>query len=295
MQKSLIVRPYKPGLGAWIEHCDLSQPQSVENHALLNQALIEHGVLFFRGQHLGAAQQLEAARLFGEPLRKNIYLDAHPDQPEIEVIEHSGKTGSGGTDNWHIDVSWQPAPPKATLLHAVEIPDNGGGDTLWVSATGAYSLLDPDLARYFEKLRAVHTFLVAPKRERLTDLLQGYRANPQQQTAEQHQARLASGLQQYPPIEVPVIKTHPQNGRKMIFVNEGHTSHLLGVSRTASQGLLNLLFDLLKTPEIQLRHSWQQGDVAIWDNRQVQHYAVRDYGPARRRIHRVTLAHDGVF
>jgi taurine dioxygenase len=81
----------------------------------------------------------------------------------------------------------------------------------------------------------------------------------------------------------------------MIFVNEGHTSHILGVSRTASQGLLNLLFDVLKTPEIQLRHSWQQGDVAIWDNRQVQHYAVRDYGAVRRRIHRVTLEHDGIF
>lgn len=112
MQNALTIRPYKLSLGAWVEHCDLSQQQSAADRALLNQALIDHGVLFFRGQHLSPAEQLAAAWIFGEPLRKNIYLDAHPEQPEIEVIEHSGKTGSGRTDNWHIDVSWQPPPPR---------------------------------------------------------------------------------------------------------------------------------------------------------------------------------------
>ena len=94
---------------------------------------------------------------------------------------------------------------------------------------------------------------------------------------------------------MPVIKTHPETGRKLVFVNEGHTSHVLGVSKTASQSLLNYLYDLIKTPEVQARFEWRAGDVAIWDNRQVQHYAARDYGSARRRIHRITLEHDGVF
>jgi taurine dioxygenase len=295
--QELRIRRYKPLIGAVIESVDLSQPLSEDNRRDLNQALVDHGVIFIRDQKLSPAQHVTLARVFGNPIRKNIYLPAVAEYPEFEVIAHSDKTRSGGTDNWHVDVSWQLQPPKATVLHAQEIPEGGGGDTIWTSSAAVYDLLDPDLARYFEKLRAVNTFLASPKKDALSDLLGGYELpeGTPVETVEEGLARVRDAAQKFPPIEVPVIKTHPENGRKLVFVNEGHTSHLLGVSKTASQSLLNYLYDLIKTPEVQARFEWREGDVAIWDNRQVQHYAARDYGSARRRIHRVTLEHDGVF
>ncbi|WP_144114014.1 TauD/TfdA dioxygenase family protein [Paraburkholderia sp. BCC1886] len=293
----LRVRRYKPLIGAVIENVDLSQPLSEDNQQVVRQALVDHGVIFFREQTLTPEQHVALARVFGTPVRKNVYLPAVTGFPEIEVIAHSEKTQSGGTDNWHVDVSWQHQPPKATVLHAQEIPEGGGGDTIWTSSTAVYDLLDPDLARYFEKLTAVNTFLASPKKQALADLLSGYDIpeGTSEQSVAAGLARVRDASAKYPPIEVPVIKTHPENGRKLVFVNEGHTSHLLGVSKTASQSLLNYLYDLIKTPEVQARFEWRAGDVAIWDNRQVQHYAARDYGSARRRIHRVTLEHDGVF
>jgi taurine dioxygenase len=295
--QELRVRRYKPLIGAVIENVDLSQPLSEANRQSLRQALVDHGVIFFREQTLTPAQHVALAHIFGNPVRKNIYLPAVAGFPEIEVIAHGDKARSGGTDNWHVDVSWQQQPPKATVLHAQEIPEGGGGDTIWSSAAAVYDLLDPDLARYFEKLTAVNTFIASPKKGALSELLSGYDIpdGSEESSVEAGLARVRDAAQKYPPIEVPVIKTHPENGRKLVFVNEGHTSHLLGVSKTASQSLLNYLYDLVKTPEVQARFEWRKGDVAIWDNRQVQHYAARDYGSARRRIHRITLEHDGVF
>jgi taurine dioxygenase len=292
--QDLSVRRYKPLVGALIENVDLTKPLSDRNRQDLNRALIEHGVIFIRNQELNFAQHVELARIFGNPIRKNIYLPSVSEFPEIEVIAHDENTKSGGTDNWHVDVSWQRQPPKATVLHIKQVPPGGGGDTIWASSTAVYDLLDPDLARYFEKLTAVNTFLASPKKAALSDLLTGYAAGGQE-TVEEGQARVRDASIKFPPIEVPVVKTHPETGRKLIFVNEAHTSHLLGVSKTASQSLLNYLYDLIKTPEVQARFEWQEGDVAIWDNRQVQHYALRDYGKAPRRIHRVTLDYDGVF
>jgi taurine dioxygenase len=290
------IHRYKPLVGAIVENADLSRPLSDDNKRALNQALVDHGVIFFRRQTLTPAQHVALAGVFGKPIRKNIYLPSVAGFPEIEVIAHSDKTQSGGTDNWHVDVSWQHEPPKATVLHLQENAGNGGGDTIWTSSTAVYDLLDPDLARYFEKLTAVNSFIASPKKQHLSDLLGGYAPQDgKTETEAERLARVKDASQKFPPIEVPVIKTHPENGRKLVFVNEGHTSHILGVSKTQSQSLLNYLYDLIKTPEVQARFEWQVGDVAIWDNRQVQHYAARDYGSARRRIHRVTLEYDGKF
>ena len=292
--QDISIRPYKPLIGAVIENIDLTRPLSDQNKQDLNRALVQHGVIFFRKQALSFAQHVDLARIFGNPIRKNIYLPSVEGFPEIEVIAHDENTKTGGTDNWHVDVSWQRQPPKATVLHIKQLPPDGGGDTIWASSTAVYDLLDPDLARYFEKLTAVNTFFASPKKEALSDLLTGY-AEGREETAEEGLARVQDATVKFTPIEVPVVKTHPETGRKLIFVNEAHTSHLLGVSKTASQSLLNYLYDLVKTPEVQARFAWQEGDVAIWDNRQVQHYAVRDYGKAPRRIHRVTLEYDGAF
>ena len=290
------IERYKPLVGAVVSDIDLAQPISESDRKTLNRALVEHGVLFFREQTLTPAQHLALAQVFGQPIRKNIYIPSVEGYPDIEVIAHGEHSTSGSTDNWHVDVSWQINPPKATVLQIQEVPAGGGGDTLWSSSAAAYDLLDPDLARYLEKLTALNTFLAAPKKPHLSDFLSGYeRDDGRQESVDEGLDRVRDASLRFPPIEVPVIKTHPASGRKVVFVNEAHTSHLLGVSKTASQHLLGLLYDLIKTPEIQARWEWRQGDIAIWDNRQVQHYAARDYGQARRRIHRVTLAHDGVY
>ena len=287
---------YQPLIGAVVSGIDLSRPIADGDRQRLAQALVEHGVLFFRQQTLTPAQHLALARVFGEPIRKNVYIPSVDGFPDIEVIAHGEHSTSGSTDNWHVDVSWQVNPPKATVLQIQEVPAGGGGDTVWSSSAAAYDLLDPDLARYLEKLTALNTFLAAPKKPHLSDFLSGYeRDDGRQETAAEGLERIRDASLRFPPIEVPVIKRHPESGRKVIFVNEAHTSHLLGVSKVASQHLLGLLYDLIKTPEVQARWAWQPGDIAIWDNRQVQHYAARDYGQARRRIHRVTLAHDGAF
>ncbi len=236
--QDIIIRPYKPLIGAVIENIDLTRPLSGQNERDLYHALVQHGVIFFRKQALSFAQHVELARVFGNPIRKNIYLPSVEGFPEIEVIAHDENTKSGGTDNWHVDVSWQRQPPKATVLHIRQVPPGGGGDTIWASSTAAYDLLDPDHARYFEKLTAVNTFFAAPKKAALSDLLTGY-AGGGQEMAEEGLARIREAAVKFPPIEVPVVKTHPETGRKLIFVSEAHTSHLLGVSKTASQSLLN--------------------------------------------------------
>ncbi|MDH2399889.1 TauD/TfdA family dioxygenase [Bradyrhizobium sp. SSUT18] len=187
--QNLSVRPYKPLIGAVIENVDLTKPLSDRNREDLNRALVEHGVIFIRNQALNDAQHVELASIFGKPIRKNIYLPSVSAFPEIEVIAHDEHTKSGGTDNWHVDVSWQREPPKATVLHIKQVPAGGGGDTIWASSSAAYDLLDPDLARYFEKLTAVNTFVASPKKAALSDLLSGYAAG-HRETAEEGLARV---------------------------------------------------------------------------------------------------------
>jgi taurine dioxygenase len=242
---------------------------------------VDHGVLFFRDQAFDPARFLDVARIFGEPYKQNEYSHGLPGYPEIEVLENSAKRQQKA-DVWHADVTWQPNPPKATLLHAQNLPSEGG-DTVWSNTAAAYDLLDPKLAAYLETLTAVNTFEVS----RLKDyLLTDYYGRWPKEGGEQ---RLAEARAQHPPIEVPVIATHPETGRKVINVNEGHTSHIKNLSRVAANSILTLLFDLIKTPEIQARFKWKPGSVAVWDNRQVQHYGVNDYDQEFRKLHRLTI------
>ena len=136
----LRIRKLKPLIGAVIDHIDLSKPIGEDDRAALYQALVDHGVVFFRGQYLSPPQHLALARVFGTPVRKNIYIPSVEGFPEIEVIAHNEKTLSGNTDNWHVDVSWQVNPPKATVLQIQEVPEGGGGDTIWASSAAVYDL-----------------------------------------------------------------------------------------------------------------------------------------------------------
>lgn len=272
---------YRPRIGALVSGIDLAQPLSDARKAELNHALLSHGVLFFREQELTPERFVEVARLFGEPYKQNEYNHSHERVPEIEVLENSG-VRQQKADIWHADVTWQRNPPKATALYARELPKEGG-DTIWSSSAAAYDLLDPKLAAYLETLTAVNTL----EATRLPEYLRGEHGGRYE--AAGGEERLAAARALHPPVDVPVIATHPETGRKTIFVNEGHTSHIKNVSKVANLSLLALIFDVIKTPELQARFSWKRGSLAIWDNRQVQHYGVNDYGSELRRFHRLTI------
>lgn len=266
------VRRHTPILGATVTGLDLRREIDAETAARLRQALREHGVLFFRDQHLTPSRFLDVARLFGEPLRHNPYIPSVNEHSGVEIIESGVDKRTLANEAWHADVTWRPDPPKATALYAVELPPLGG-DTVWTSSTGAYASLDPLLAAYLETLTAVN-FVDAS----------GHARTPGRDE------RLDELRQKHPPIDVPVIKTHPETGQKYVFVTELHTTYIKGVSRTTSESLLRLLFGVLADPVLHARFTWRPGSLAIWDNRLVQHRAIHDYGEQRRVLYRATLA-----
>lgn len=269
------VEPYTPNIGALVSGVDLARPLGAATRVELRQALLQYGVLFFREQALGPDQVLEVARIFGAPLRHNPYIPSPEGHSGLEIIESGTSGGRLANEAWHADVTWRPNPPKATLLYAVELPPHGG-DTVWTSSTGAYRNLPPLLAAYFETLTAVNS----------VDASGHHRKPGADERLEELRAK-------HPPLDVPVIKTHPETGEKYIFVNELHTTYLKGLSRTTSESLLRVLFHALENPELHARFVWRPGSLAIWDNRLVQHRAVRDYGQRRRVLYRVTLADPG--
>ncbi|MET0386916.1 MAG: TauD/TfdA family dioxygenase [Polyangiales bacterium] len=273
-QAAYRLEPFSAYLGAVVHGIDLRQPLSAAQRDTLRRALWQHGVLFFRDQQLSAEQFLEATRTFGEPLRHNPYLPSVQDFSGVEIIQ-SGK-GRLANESWHADVTWQHNPPPATALYAAELP-TFGGDTLWASSTAAYESLDPLLRAYFDTLHA-------------TNYVDANGYSRSVTTDAEETARLAELRTKFPPIDVPVISTHPETGKKAIFVNQLHTSYIKGVTRPVSESLLRILFDALENPVLHARFRWAPGSVAIWDNRLVQHRAIHDYGDQKRVLYRVTLA-----
>jgi alpha-ketoglutarate-dependent taurine dioxygenase len=270
----LSIEPYTVNLGATVSGIDLRQPVGAETRAGLQRALRQHGVLFFRDQELDPESVLTVAGIFGEPLRHNPYLPSTERTSGVEIIE-SGVGKRLANESWHADVTWRPHPPKATLLYAVQLPAQGG-DTVWSSSTGAYRSLPPLLAQYLETLTAVN-FVDA----------NGYHRSPEK---DEYLDELRA---KHPPLDVPVIATHPETGEKYIFVNELHTTYLKGVSRTTGESLLRILFGALENPEQHARFVWQPRSLAVWDNRLVQHRAIHDYANQRRVLYRVTIAEPG--
>jgi taurine dioxygenase len=266
---------YSANLGATVAGVDLSRAVPGPARDQLRRGLLTHGVLFFRDQTLTPERFLEVARIFGEPLRHNPYLPSLEEFSGVEIIE-SGGNHRLANESWHSDVTWQRDPPKATILYASELPPLGG-DTIWTSATGAYESLPPLLGRFLETLTAVN-FVDANGYARAAEV------------GGEDDRRLTELRAKYPPIDVPVIATHPETGQKSIFVTELHTTYIKGLTRTASDSLLRLLFGALENPELHARFVWRPGTVAVWDNRLVQHRAVHDYGQARRVLYRATLA-----
>jgi taurine dioxygenase len=270
--RELTIRPMTPAIGAEILDIDLASHDIGERIPEIRAALLTHRVIFFRDQHLTAEQHLAFARHFGE-------LEIHPatprDQPNREILRIAhGPDNRGRENSWHSDVTWRESPSLGSILRAVEVPEVGG-DTLFANMHLAYERLSPEMQRLCTGLTAVH------------DIARVFAKRLGKSAEELHE--------QYPPMRHPVIRTHPETGDPVIYVNVAFTSHIEGMSERESRWLLDHLYATAADPEIQCRFRWQPGSIAFWDNRVCQHFAASDYFPARRVMERVTIAGDRPF
>ena len=267
----ITVDPVTPVIGAEIGGVDLSRPLDEATFGEIHDALMQHVVIFFRDQDISLDQQKDFGRRFGE-------LHIHPaapkpdGHPEILVIHADEKSKYGAGHGWHSDVSCDEEPPMGSILRLTEVPEGGGGDTMFASMYAAYDALSDRMKSYLDGMQAVHS--------------------------SEHVYRGRYGLKQdlrdnaYPESVHPVVRTHPVTGRKALYVNAGFTTRLLDVPKPESDAMLHLLFEHMKTPEFHCRFRWQPNSIAFWDNRCAQHHALWDYYPKRRHGYRVTVLGD---
>jgi len=273
---SMTVSPLTPSLGAVIEGVALGEELPPPTIDRLGELLVEHHLLFFRGQDITPQQQCRFAARFGELHIHPIY-PVLPELPEIMVIDTHGSF-LPDNDNWHTDVTFSATPPLAGILAAKQLP-SVGGDTLWSSNLAAYEALSSPMKRMLEGLTAEHSVVKSFPAGR-------WGADPA------FKERYERAVAKHPPVTHPVVRTHPVSGRKALFVNEGFTTRINELEPRESDALLAFLFSHAGRPEFIVRWQWRVDDVAFWDNRITQHYAVADYLPQRRIMHRATVIGD---
>ncbi len=269
--------PQATTIGAVVDGVSLAEPASERLVAELDRALLEWKVLFFRDQHITHDQHAAFARNWGD-------LETHPfygrvtgteaEQPEVVRLAKDDQV-VGFENLWHSDVTWRTEPSLGSILRAVELPALGG-DTLWADMAAAYDHLTDAMKERLDGLTAVHDWytnfgLAMPEEQR-----EALRPD-------------------FPAVEHPVVRTHPQTGRKTLYVNRAFTQHIVGLAADESAELLEFLYLQANFPEYQCRWRWQPGDIAFWDNRSTQHYAVSDYFPQRRVMDRITIIGDRPF
>jgi taurine dioxygenase len=276
-----VERPYtrftvsalSPTIGAEIGGVSLADDVDGELFDELNRALLEWKVLFFRDQPITTDDQIAFARHWGaieeHPFARLNF--EQPDTPEVLRLE-KGPAQKGNENLWHSDVTWRLAPSLGSILRAIEVPQTGG-DTLWADMGAAYDCLSDDLKQHLDGLEAEHDW-VATFGRRLD------------------QATVDELRQDFPIARHPVVRTHPETGRKTLYVNCAFTMKIVGMDPDASDELLQFLYRQAAFPEYQCRFHWQAGDVAFWDNRSTQHYATSDYYPNRRVMERITVVGD---
>lgn len=272
------IEPAAARLGAIIRNVDLTNPLAEGDREVLRQALDDHQVIFFPDQNLDPGAQKQATRIFGPLLPSDTFFDHLDGDPEIEIVLNDEKTPPTGTAQWHSDLTWAREPPAGTSLYARAIP-KGKGDTIWASMTAAYDALSDRMKAYLEGLDAVHSW----------DLGLGGRQLLFQRGKDYYVEHKAAN----PPIAQPLVRTHPRTGRKIVNANPTFTSHIVGIPRQESEGILTFLFGLSARPEFQLRHRWNVGTLAVWDNSATQHSAVDDFFPEYRELTRVTFGGHG--
>ncbi len=269
------VEPLSSALGAEISSVDLAKPLHDDTIAEIRQAFLAHLVIFFRNQSLTPEQYLRFARSMGEPVEYP-FVEGMDDYPLItEVIKKQDeRVNFGGI--WHSDTTYLECPPMGTMLYAREIPPLGG-DTLFANMIMAYESLSPGMQRLLDGLTAVNSaekgVAAATRADRL-------RERPREAGATVTTA------------EHPIVRTHPETGRKALYVNPGHTLSIGGFNEAESAPIFDYLYKQQTRPEFTCRFRWSVGSLAFWDNRATQHYPLNDYHGYRRAMQRITLAGD---
>jgi taurine dioxygenase len=269
----IAARRISGALGAEISGVDLSRPLAKEQFAEIKRLWLEHLVIFFRDQKLDEKQYMAFAEQFGEPVEYPLVkgIAGFPKIIEVKKLEHE-RIPFGGI--WHTDTAYLERPPMASMLIAREIPPHGG-DTLFANMYLAYESLSSGLKKLLEGLKAVNSSTKADASKTREDRIKTDGAQKSDFVAEH-----------------PVVRTHPETGRKALYVNSGHTVRFAGWTEEESASLLKFLFDFQVRPEFTCRFSWQPRSIALWDNRCAQHNPVNDYHGYRRVMHRITLAGD---
>jgi taurine dioxygenase len=264
-------------LGARISGVDVRSLDDVR-FGDLRALACEHGVVFLPDQHLSVADQVEFSRRFG-PAAESPFIEPSPDHPDVIKVLKEARDGNafnfGGA--WHSDFSFLPNPPSFTILHALDIPPYGG-DTLWSCMASAYDALSPQNKESFAGLQAVHTARDAysPKMQPLHSGLSSMNIVCDD---------TANDIQIH-----PLVTTHPETGRKILFYNRAYVRDLVGIDGEEKMRLMEWLHLHTTDAKFTVRHKWCAGDLAIWDNRSTQHYALNDYAGFRRELHRTTVA-----
>jgi taurine dioxygenase len=265
------VRQIAGALGAELHGVDLAQELADDVIGEIRQAWLDNLVVFFRDQKITPAQQLAFARCIGEPMAYP-QLNGLPDYPMITpVVKLEGERNNfGGV--WHSDTTYLQVPPMASMLYALELPPVGG-DTEFANQYLAYETLSPAMQAMLQGLTGVSSSMKA-------------------EASKTREDRLKAAGQEVKALEAehPIVRTHPETGRKALYLNIGHTAKIKGWTEKESAGLLGFLFEHQIRPEFTCRFRWQPGSLALWDNRCAMHNAINDYHGHRRILHRITLA-----
>lgn len=278
----LYARPLSGTIGAVVQGLDL---RTIDGTTVteLRRLLVDRKVLFFPEQHLSPAELVAFGARFGELTPAHPVMPSMPGQPEVlEVDATRSRTDPRyrdelETDTWHADVTFLPTPPLGSLLQAEHLPP-AGGDTVFADLQRAYETLSEPVRNLIDGLHAVHDgrpsfarFLASNDRAITWD---------------------GEPVDDLVPVEHPVVRTHPESGRRGLFTNPTFTTRVLGLTPLESRRLLDLLHEHATAPEQQVRWHWSVGDIAFWDNRSTLHHPVRDYGEAHRLMRRVTIRGD---
>jgi len=254
-------------LGAEVQGVRLHAELPDEVISEIRRAWLDYKVLTFRDQPLTAADHVGFARRFGE-LEVHPFLAGSADHPELVRFEKGVEAG-GFENGWHHDVTWRACPSMGAMLRAVQVPRTGG-DTLFADMAAAYDGLDDAVKERIDGLRAVHDYSLA---------FGSFVADDKK----------AEMREQYPVVEHPVVRTHPETGRKLLFVNAYFTSHIVDMDPDESTALLIELIGRAAVVEYQYRVGWEPDQLVFWDNRIVQHYAASDYFPDVRVMERASI------
>ncbi len=276
---SLVLSNLEASFGVSVSGIDLAAPVSADDVSAMQEALRDRLVMVIRDQHLTPSEYVAAMKLFGVPMHQHLSKLLMPEQPEIAVLDsriantkrEDGKIMPIGSRDWHTDHTNHEKPPKMTALYAIRLPSQGG-DTGFADMQKAYDGLDESEQTWLDALRTVNTL-----EQDLSYVSDQTRTTLKPQTH-------------------PLIRTHPETGKKAIYVHPGKLANFEGWTAEDSKTYLNDLLDRVLTPAVTYRHKWQKGDLVIWDNRALLHVAHTDYDPNEGRIlHRICLEGDVPF